>query len=45
MSVHKSYRITVEPALLPMQAVHKGAVLADSAKALVMHETGLPSFH
>ena len=45
MTFHKSYRITVEPAPLPMQALHKGAVLADSGKTMVMHETGLPSYH
>ena len=44
MSIHKAYRITVEPAPLPLQAIHNGVVLADSAKAVVMHETGLPSF-
>ncbi len=30
MTFHKSYHITVEPAPLPMQALHKSAVLADS---------------
>ena len=45
MTVHKSYRSTVEPAPLPMQALHKGAALADSGKTMVMHETGLPSYH
>ena len=45
MSAHKTYFISVETASRPLQAVHNGAVLADSAKALVMHETGLPSYH
>ncbi len=45
MSVHKAYQIVVESTSEPLQAVHGGIVLADSAKALVMHETGLPSYH
>jgi adenylate cyclase len=40
-----AYQITVETAAEPVRALHDGLVLAESAAPLVMHETGLPSFH
>jgi len=45
MNTAPVYQITVEAAARPVRALHAGSVLAESAKTLVMHETGLQSYH
>ena len=42
---HTGYRLVIEPSDRRIQAVFKGETLADSRRALVMHETRLPLFY
>ncbi|GGX21388.1 hypothetical protein GCM10010297_48550 [Streptomyces malachitofuscus] len=38
----RGHRITIEPSERHVRVVHGGQVLADSDRALVLHETGCP---
>ncbi|MDA1098259.1 MAG: DUF427 domain-containing protein [Proteobacteria bacterium] len=45
MNAAQAYQIAIQTAAQPVRALHAGLILAESAKALVMHETGLTSYH
>ena len=40
---HEGYRIVIEPTAKPIRAVLRSKTIVDSTRALVMHETRLPS--
>lgn len=42
-TTHTGYRLTIEPANQRIQAVFNGEVVADSRRALIMHETRRPA--
>lgn len=44
-NTHTGYRLVIEPSGRRIQAVFNGEIIADSRKALVMHETRLPLFY
>ena len=44
MTAAPAYRISIETAPQTVRALHDGQVLAESDRALLMHETGLPSY-
>ncbi len=39
---HTGYRVVIEPSPARIRAVYRGETVADSARALIMHETRLP---
>jgi adenylate cyclase len=45
MNTAQPYRISVEAVSQPVQAMRNGIPLAECADTLVMHETGLQSYH
>ncbi len=41
-AIHSGYRVVIEPSAERIQVVFNGETVADSARALIMHETRLP---